>query len=398
MSKTLRKHLILAAKLVVAAALLIWVFSTVHFRDFVRAPDGTTWPVLDRQETPGQPGQVTIRTGGWLDGQSETVPAERFEPIDPQRPGQVVRPGLISNFKSVNRLLLVLGVGGFALSLVIIGFRWRMLLAIQDVRIGAWEAQRLTVLGEFFNQVVPGTVGGDLVKAYYVSRHTHLRSGVLVSVFVDRVLGLAALAFMAAVVTVLVLALGLESLERIGPSLIAALVLLAVVAGMLLVVLSGRLRRLLRLQKILSRLPLARHLAEAGQAAQQYRQSPGRLLLAVGLTFLAQTAWILGVALTGLSLHLEAPVYSYFIYIPLIYIIGAVPVTPGGVGLLEKLYQTFFAFNPSTVLALALLVRLVRIVVALPGVVVAVTGARLPRAGEIEAELQLEPAAVEAES
>ena len=75
---------------------------------------------------------------------------------------------------------------------------------------------------------------------------------------------------------------------------------------------------------------------------------------------------------------------------PLIYIIGAVPLTPGGVGWIENWYVEFFRASPSgvsTILVLALLARLVPILWGLPGVIVAVTGVRLPGAESMQAEL-----------
>jgi hypothetical protein len=95
----------------------------------------------------------------------------------------------------------------------------------------------------------------------------------------------------------------------------------------------------------------------------------------------------------GASLSLAVPAFMYAVYIPLIYILGAVPVTPGGVGLVEKLYVAFFVVNPAGVLAMALLVRLIKMAVSLPGVGVAVRGARLPKGRDIEAELGLEQGA-----
>ena len=45
----------------------------------------------------------------------------------------------------------------------------RYLRAI-GVRLSFWNAHRLTFIGFFFNNVVPGATGGDVVKAVYVAR------------------------------------------------------------------------------------------------------------------------------------------------------------------------------------------------------------------------------------
>jgi len=94
----------------------------------------------------------------------------------------------------------------------------------------------------------------------------------------------------------------------------------------------------------------------------------------------------------GMSLHIATPPHTYFIFVPVIYIIGALPLTPGGMGVVEAGYVEFFSSaqcGPSTVLVLAMLARLVPMLISLPGLVVAVTGPKLPPADKIQAELGL---------
>jgi hypothetical protein len=96
------------------------------------------------------------------------------------------------------------------------------------------------------------------------------------------------------------------------------------------------------------------------------------------------------VALMGASLSIPAGPMEYFLYVPLIYIIGAIPLTPGGVGWVENWYLRFFqgpACGASTILVLALLARLVPMLWGLPGGLVWITGASVPAPEVIEAEL-----------
>jgi glycosyltransferase 2 family protein len=389
MKKRTRKALIVTGKGLLAGLLLAWVISQVHFRDYVRTREGETYSLVDRESGLDGSKQFVVDVGGWFSDQLQTLEADRIEPIS-EEGGLLVRPGFFTNLRNVHVGWLALAIGGFAGSMVCIAIRWRMLLQVQEVRIGLWEALRLTVLGEFFNNVVPGTVGGDLVKAYYVSKHTHLRSGVLVSVFIDRLLGLTMLAFLAVGAVLAVLVAGLEPWARIYLSLVASVICLTVVGAMFLFILSSRVRRLFRLEWLFQRLPISHHLAEAGSAARQYKANWPRLVAAVGVTVLAHIAFIGGIAMIGASLSLGVPAFMYLVYIPLIYILGAVPITPGGVGLVEKLYVAFFVVNPAGVLAMALLVRLTKMAASVPGVGVAVRGARLPKSREIEAELGLQ--------
>jgi len=388
MTKTARKTLFLAAKLLVAVGMLVWVISQVHWDDYVIAgSDGRSYPVIEEGSE-----FVTVATGSpWRRG-VEVRPRDDFRPL-PQS-DQVVRRGFASCITGLeeprNMWLIVGACAAFLASMLMVAFRWRFLLAVQSVHIGLWESVRLTFLGQFFNAVVPGTVGGDLVKAYYVSKHTQRKAAVVVTTFVDRMIGITELALLAAAMVAVVWMGGLVGPQTVGAMGLTIAVVLAVVALAFTFVLSSRFRKVLHLEKLYGRLPLAYHFAAAGDAARIYRDRAGSLVWAMAMTVFAHVTFIGSIGLVGASLSLPSGWYEYFLYVPLIYIVGAVPVTPGGVGLVEKLYVVLFASAaPSGALALALLARGVQVLCGLPGLVVAVTGPKLPKAQTIEAELGL---------
>ncbi|MCE5326127.1 MAG: flippase-like domain-containing protein [Planctomycetaceae bacterium] len=279
---------------------------------------------------------------------------------------------------------------------LICAVRLRILLQSQEIDVGLWEITRLTFLGQFYNNVIPGSVGGDLVKAFYLAKHTSHKARVLLAVFVDRVLGLAALAIMAAALVLISLWAGLGSWENIRSGVISVVIMVAAILVTGTFILSSRFRRLFHLQKIYGRLSFAHHFQAAGEGTRLLRQHPGYLLQAVGVTLVSQTFWIGSIWLTGRALSIEGlSWYHYFLYVPLVYVIGAVPVTPGGLGFIEKLYVLFL--GPSGVGAdktlvglLALLARGVQLFWALPGIIVSVQGAKVPRPDAMEAELALD--------
>jgi hypothetical protein len=281
---------------------------------------------------------------------------------------------------------------GFLLTVLITAIRWWLLLRLQAIRMSRWEAIRLTFLGQFFNAVVPGTVGGDLVKAYYASKHTRRKAAAVVSIFVDRVIGMTELALLAGGMLLVVWLGGLAEPGTLYWPAITVAVVLGGLAMAVPVLLSPKLRKILHVQKLYQRLPISKQISAAGRAASRYGKRWPYLVMAIGMTVLAHVCWIGGIALVGLALSMDTPVWAYFVYVPLIYILGAVPISPGGVGWVESLYQSYFSLtagNPSAVLALALLARLIPIFWSLPGAIVAVRGARLPRAEVMQAELNM---------
>ena len=393
MNKRQKKVLVLSVKVLIAVALLGWVLSKAHWSDYVTAKDtGKTYAVVEARPNPDTPQTITISGGSlWWSWQKQ-MPADQF--VVPERGGSPIQPGFVSTLMRMSPLFLAGGFLGFLISLLVVAVRWWFLLRLQDIHIPLWEAVRLTFLGQFFNTLLPSTVGGDLVKAYYVSKHTPKKGAVLVSVVVDRVLGLTELTLLAAIMLTVVLLGNLASLDdpNIRRSAIAIAIVIALIVGAVLFLFSRRFRRLFHLQKIYSRLPMAHHIAAAGDAAILYRQRITGLVKAVCMTFGAHLMWVGALALLGFGLNLKLPWFEYFLYIPLVYIIGSIPISPGSVGLIESLYLAFFhaaGVSPSEILAFALLARLIPIFWGLPGIIVAVTGAKLPKAETLEAELGL---------
>ena len=357
MRTKLKKTIVLLVKLAVAAALLAYVFSKVHWHDATVTVDG--------QET--------------------------------------VQKGFLSTIAAARPGLLAVAAVAFTLPVGILAVRWWYLLRIQRIRISLWESVRLTYLGTFFNFIVPGAVSGDLVKAYYVSRHTDKTAAVLVSVFVDRVIGLLEFAIMPAVAMSILLAAGLATRELRMPAIAVASVLATVAVSMSLL-LSPRLRAALHLQTLLRRLPLQRQLAMAGQAAALYGRRLKTLAAALGITMGSQVIFIFAIFLVGQALGLPVPWHVYYVYVPLIYIVAAVPISPGGLGVVEALFVQFFApagAGTTETLAMVLMCRVLQLFCSLPGLLVALTGPKLPDRKEMQAELQSAagpPEAVQASS
>ncbi len=395
MHKNFRKGLLLAAKILLSAALLTWVLRGVSWRDFVLDADGETKIHVSDVQPDGRAAfRLTLS-----DEQTVTRDLETLAPVaadGPATAANYVRPGFFSAVRRVDYRIVVAGMIAFLAAVVVTAYRWWRLLAVQGIRASLWEATRLTWLGTFFNYIVPGTVGGDLVKAYYLSRHVEGKTTPLVTVVVDRLIGLTGLTLLS------VLMLSVVSLfpgafaaadGRVG-DLTAAMAVAGGVLGVLglaaVFLFSRRIRRWFRLGRLIERLPMSSQITRVAEAVGRYRDNVPALAWAMAHTFVAQLCFIGGIAAFGFSLGLAIPWYQYVIYVPLIYIIASVPVVPGGVGLVESFYVAFFLAwaTRSEILALALFARLTPMFWALPGAIVAVTGPRIPPVAELRAVVE----------
>src|SRR6201746_2301319 len=72
--------------------------------------------------------------------------------------------------------------------------RWREISAECGAPLGTTQAMRYNVIGAFFNQTLPSSIGGDAVRLWLVSRAGAGWRAATYSIFVDRAIGLIALA------------------------------------------------------------------------------------------------------------------------------------------------------------------------------------------------------------
>src|SRR6266404_2386085 len=111
--------------------------------------------------------------------------------------------------------------------LLLTGIRWYIVGRLVSVAIGLGQAVRLALVGQFFNQVLPTSVGGDAVRAWLLLREKVPIGRAVISIICDR---LAALVVLTVIVAVTMLLLSdaelkvplLEKLTIIVPALTAS--------------------------------------------------------------------------------------------------------------------------------------------------------------------------------
>jgi len=92
---------------------------------------------------------------------------------------------------------LAVALLAFAPTLLIVSWRWRLLLGVHGVFLKYWRVLELNMIGQFFSAFLVGTTGGDVVKIFYVARKVpQKKAAVGFTVIVDRVIGMIAMLFL----------------------------------------------------------------------------------------------------------------------------------------------------------------------------------------------------------
>ncbi len=250
-----------------------------------------------------------------------------------------LRPSIQRVFRSVEPSGLALALLAFLGALLCGVTRWWRLLLVGGCKVRWLDSFRLTFLGVFFNTVVPGLTGGDVVKAILAVRENPgQRADALVSVLVDRLLGLFTLAALAAV---MILVLGETFAELRVP---VGLVLLVMALGASMYVNSG-LRRAVRFDALLAKLPFADKIGKLDEAVMTFAKHRVELAFAVLLSLGNHLFAIAGVVALGRAFGVAADQIGFLEFaaiVPVANMVSSVPIAPGGWGLGEATYGILF--------------------------------------------------------
>ena len=258
---------------------------------------------------------------------------------------------LSSVLLNVNLGWLLMAIALVLLNIIVRARRWQVLLHALRVDVPLKELVTIYFIGSAFNNLLPSGVGGDAIRAVELNQHTDQVSDAVTSVVVDRFLGLYG-SLMLGFVT-LIFAWKLVPAQV---TWISGLVFLAMTGGGLVLV-NRPIYHLLR------RIPPVRVVTDIrpihGLFESFQRYPPGALGRAFGVGLIVNGLLIaINIALgVGLGIGIW-PVY-YLIFVPLVNLTLALPLSVAGFGFREGAYTMLFGtvgVLGETAVALSLLV------------------------------------------
>ena len=251
--------------------------------------------------------------------------------------------GLKELFQREPNLLNLLAVVIIVLvSVALQYYRWYLLVRAVDLPFTVRDSVRLGLVGTFYNTFLPGSVGGDLVKAYFIAKgQPGRRATAVATVIADRLIGLFGLILYAGLVggafwlandSKIVENDYLKTVIRVCLSIVGSTVLFWLLLGFLPQHRADRFAgRLLKLPKV------GKTAAELWYAVWQYRQRPKAVLTCVGISAICHTGFVF---MFHLAVQVFPPVNAallgtlpeHFVIAPIGFIAQAFFPAPGGVG------------------------------------------------------------------
>lgn len=306
----------------------------------VQHPDGTIQPMhlLGLDLSPGLKRVDRLLVAPDAHAPGEWVTPDQTQGYELRVPRPLVQTGVYSMVRQANLPLLLGAIFVFPLTFILCAFRWHALLRVLDISISQSKAFILTMVGSFYNTFMPGSTGGDLLKAIYAARFTQYKTRAVVSVFVDRVVGLVALVILGGAMA------GYYTLTHWGadPTVRSTLkVGLACIVVLLGCGISGVVLYIPVLRKysgmgwLLSHLPLQKHVQQALETMVILSRRPWLMAGAVAVTLPVHGVVVLSAMLAGLAFGLPLQPMYYWVVVPVVVLVAAMPISPQGAGVME---------------------------------------------------------------
>jgi uncharacterized membrane protein YbhN (UPF0104 family) len=231
--------------------------------------------------------------------------------------------------------LLAVAQAIYLFGLVSTFVRWYLLVRVVDPRFSLRAAILLGFIGGVFNLVIPGAVGGDLIKAAYLSRMHVKKTQAIASMVIDRIVGLLGLFMLATIAGVVIWG---DIADR--PDVRRLIVAAWVATGLGMVVLAAIFAQAFtRMFPGLGRGHGRLHVitAELNEMSTTYRRRPD-VVGACGLMAMGNhTLNVLAFYLVGRMLYPDLPttLAQHFLIVPLTLFSMAVPLPLGALGFSE---------------------------------------------------------------
>jgi uncharacterized membrane protein YbhN (UPF0104 family) len=236
---------------------------------------------------------------------------------------------------------LIAAIAVFGTSTVAAAWRWNLLLKAQHIQITLQSLLGTFLVATYFNNFLPSNIGGDFVRISDTARHTNSKTLATTVVLMDRILGLIALVFVAA--------LGATAIGRlhhaaapIWPVWLWAGFVAGAAATTPAVFAPAGFGRLLRPLTVFHPEWVGDRITTLTGALAKFGADPGALVAAFMGAILVQAALVVFYFAVAYALHLDIAFWDLAVVVPMSFVVQLLPVSIGGFGVREAFFSYYF--------------------------------------------------------
>jgi hypothetical protein len=236
---------------------------------------------------------------------------------------------VIEILKSSNKILLLLSLSTHAFGVWITAFRWRTLLNTQKVSLSTATLSVTVLIGLFFNNLLPTSIGGDVFRTYDASKKAGIPLSTSASVIVvERLSGVVS----AATYLITALFLGFTAIGN-QPVIIPIIIFFVISLIIAFIIINPSI---LRLGRLFNRFAFLRRLRERlsniYNTLSSFKKYKMVLVKVLIYSFLLQFSVILNYWLAARALGIDLDITAFIFIVPVVATIAMIPISIGGIG------------------------------------------------------------------
>lgn len=244
-------------------------------------------------------------------------------------------PAVLQSLRSIDKPLFLIAIALFFSTFWVLSRRFQLILAASSTPLKFSDCLNLTFIGMFFNNFLPTSVGGDVVKALSAARLTHDKVKSVTSVLMDRIFGLFTFVLVPAFTYLFYLK---QSQNSKVPVIIYSLLALSILAFIL--IFNKRWAKNLKAFEKIIHVKIVDTIKKIYNGLHNFKHHRWMMAQSLILSVLGQSINIFVCYLITVALGSRASFVYFFILIPVVHLMSMIP-SLGGLGVREYAYVHF---------------------------------------------------------
>lgn len=250
---------------------------------------------------------------------------------------------------------------------VIVVFRWKIILDYQKLFVPLIELVKINYVSSAVGQVLPGGIGGDLLRGYKLNQKYNQLSNTTSSIILDRILGIVSMIIVALIGSIISDLIGLEYNLSIYLLSLLVIIVLFFVAGDKLNIAQQYFQKI-KNKRILN---VLKKIEDLYHSVTDLKKVKSIFVSVFSISIIVQLLRCLIFYLLFLAFGYSINFIYFIIAIPITLVLSIIPISIAGLGVREGSLVYFFTsigISAEVCIGVGLLFHVLQIVASLPGI------------------------------
>ena len=265
--------------------------------------------------------------------------------------------------QNANVLLILIIFLGMLIDIALSALKWQTLLNIHGIYYSLGTLTKYYLIGVFFGNFLPGTIGGDGYRIYKTLNNPRSRSGAVISIFTERIFGL-----------MILLGLGLcasvGSFLKRGDNISLFGIIFSTFGLLVFIIFVSLLFREQTRSWVFKKKYIPQKIKSLVKHVDDYRRQPRAFIKFIGISFLFYILLFFCRLLLIYAVGESCPVFSFVMVVMMSTVLAAIPISLNGIGILDGSFIYLiskFGVTYESALMVMVLYRLLTLLLSLIG-------------------------------